>query len=96
MDEKAREPWTQKAAELKRVRQEEVQKYKDEHPKTKRPPSSYLLYSMQERPNILKDNPDMKIGEISKLCGQRWKDMTDEEKKPWMDQAKALKEEKAV
>ena len=91
MDADARKPFTDKAADLKAVRRQEVEKYQSENPKTKRPPSSYLLFSMHQRQEILKNSPNLKIGEISKMCGAIWGQMTPEDKDPWVKKAAELK-----
>lgn len=65
-----------------------------------------MMWSFLERQKIIKDCPDwptstlhkilgrsfQKISQNGKNLGSRWKKMTDEEKKPFVDEAKKLKE----
>ena len=49
--------------------------------------SSYILYTMDTtvRGKVKKDNPDAKLGEISKILGKQWKSLSDKEKKKYTD-----------
>ena len=42
-------------------------------PKLKRPASAYILFTKDERVNILKENPSLKVGEIAKILVEKWK-----------------------
>ncbi|KAG2204048.1 hypothetical protein INT47_007042, partial [Mucor saturninus] len=58
-----------------------------------RPPNAYLLFNKEMR-KILKDqDPTMKVAEISKEVGSRWKKMAKEQKEHYIAQANKLKEE---
>ncbi|KAF9649583.1 hypothetical protein BDM02DRAFT_3094565, partial [Thelephora ganbajun] len=57
----------------------------------KRPLSAYMFFSQDWRERIKAENPDAGFGEIGKLLGAKWKEMDDEEKKPYVDQAAADK-----
>ena len=59
---------------------------------TKRTPSSYVLFSMQHRKSILEKDPLLKLPDISRECGRAWKALSDVERKPWDDEAAALKQ----
>ena len=49
--------------------------------------SSYILYTIDTavRSKVKKDNPDAKLGEISKILGKQWKSLSDKEKKKYTD-----------
>ena len=49
--------------------------------------SSYILYTIDTtvRGKVKKDNPDAKLGEISKILGKQWKSLSDKEKKKYTD-----------
>lgn len=49
--------------------------------------SSYILYTMDTtvRGKVKKDNPEAKLGEISKILGKQWKSLSDKEKKKYTD-----------
>lgn len=57
----------------------------------KRPLSAYMFFSQDWRERIKTENPDAGFGEIGKLLGAKWKEMDDEEKKPYVEQAAADK-----
>ena len=44
-----------------------------------------MLFSIETRPSIKEQNPDMKMCDISKELGKMWKEYTDEEKQPWVE-----------
>lgn len=87
-----REPWQKKADELKHKRLAEIaEEEKINPPKKKRAPSSYLLFAMEHRKVVLQEDPSLVIGDVSKKCGQVWKNMTDADKQVWKDKAAELK-----
>ena len=60
--------------------------------KQKRAPTSYMLFSKKIRPQVLKENPEATgVEDSSKLIAKRWKELSDEEKKPYQDEHERLK-----
>merc|ERR1712173_341405 len=59
----------------------------------KKPLTAYLLFSGSVRSQSMADNPEMKITQIAGVIGQKWKALTDEERKKWTDLALKQKEE---
>ena len=55
----------------------------------KRPTNAYIIYGQERRPEIKKEQPDLKLGEVTQVLAAEWNEMTDKEKKPY--QAKAAK-----
>jgi len=53
----------------------------------KRPLSAYMFFSQDWRERIKNENPEAGFGEIGKLLGAKWKEMDDEDKKPYNEQA---------
>ncbi|KAK4052308.1 Non-histone chromosomal protein 6 [Microbotryomycetes sp. JL221] len=53
----------------------------------KRPLSAYMHFSQQNREKIKSENPEASFGELGKLLGGKWKEMSDSEKKPYTDMA---------
>jgi len=51
-----------------------------------------MYFCNQNRPNIKESNPEAKFSEIGKLMGQKWKELSPEEKKPY--EASALHDKK--
>ncbi|PKI63957.1 high mobility group B protein 7-like [Punica granatum] len=60
----------------------------------KRPPTAFFLFMDDFRKAYKEENPDSKgVKEVAKQGGEKWKSMTDEEKKPYLDKAAELKAE---
>ncbi|PFH50369.1 hypothetical protein AMATHDRAFT_145228, partial [Amanita thiersii Skay4041] len=53
----------------------------------KRPLSAYMFFSQDWRERIKAENPDAGFGEVGKLLGAKWKELDEEEKKPYIEQA---------
>eukprot|EP01129_Flabellula_baltica_P010794 TRINITY_DN4610_c0_g1_i1.p1 TRINITY_DN4610_c0_g1~~TRINITY_DN4610_c0_g1_i1.p1 ORF type:complete len:177 (+),score=49.88 TRINITY_DN4610_c0_g1_i1:148-678(+) len=53
----------------------------------KRPVNGYLLFSKSKREDVKKDNPGLDAASVNRVLGNIWKGMTEEEKKPFMDEA---------
>jgi len=53
----------------------------------KRALSAYMFFSQDWRERVKAENPEAGFGEIGKLLGARWKELSDEEKKPYIEQA---------
>ncbi|KAE9387035.1 hypothetical protein BT96DRAFT_838275, partial [Gymnopus androsaceus JB14] len=58
----------------------------------KRALSAYMFFSQDWRERIKAENPDAGFGEVGKLLGAKWKELDDEEKKPYVEQAAKDKE----
>jgi len=63
----------------------------------KKTATSYILFSVAERLNSVAEltckGEEANFANIAKTTATRWKSMTDEEKKPWMEKAAALANE---
>ncbi|XP_060877079.1 transcription factor SOX-11-like [Metopolophium dirhodum] len=57
----------------------------------KRPMNAFMVWSQLERRKICSDQPDMHNAEISKMLGMRWKTLTDEQRKPFIEEAEKLR-----
>ena len=57
-------------------RKRRQKKEKDEN-KPKRPQSAYFIWLNEHREEIKEENPGISITEISKLAGQRWRELGD-------------------
>jgi len=58
----------------------------------KRPMNAFMVWSQMERREIVKNAPDTHNAEISKTLGKCWKLLTEEQRKPYRDEAERLKE----
>jgi len=49
----------------------------------KRPKSAYMMFSIDKRPEISKAHPNESFGQLGKLLGQAWKEVTSDEKEKY-------------
>jgi len=59
--------------------------------KVKRAQSAYIFYTNDARPQFKEQNPDKKVTELAKLMGAAWKQLSEEEKAPFVAKAEADK-----
>jgi len=55
--------------------------------KGKRALSAYMFFSQEWRDRIKAENPDAGFGEVGKLLGAKWKELDEDEKKPYLELA---------
>lgn len=80
-------------AEPKPKKSRRLRKVKDPN-MPKRPPTAFFLFMDDFRKEYKESNPDSKnVSVVAKEGGEKWKSMTDEEKKPYVDKAAELKAE---
>ncbi|KAF5353237.1 hypothetical protein D9756_003684 [Leucocoprinus leucothites] len=87
-----------KDAKPKRKAAEKADKASSRNTKAKKDPkapkralSAYMFFSQDWRERIKAENPDAGFGEVGKLLGAKWKEMDEDEKKPYVEQASADK-----
>jgi hypothetical protein len=66
-------------------------KLKDENA-PKRPKSAYMFFAEKKRPEIREEQPELKMTEVSKVIGERWKEASPESKAKYSKKADKDKE----
>merc|ERR1712146_351861 len=98
LPEEEKKPWVEKSVQDKARYDQELANYSDplkipnKRPKRlagapKRGMSAFLMFSQVMRPQLRDDMPDKRNIEISKMLGEKWKALSDEDKKPWVQKA---------
>ncbi|KAK7390768.1 hypothetical protein VNO78_18834 [Psophocarpus tetragonolobus] len=82
-----------KEPKAKKTKVEKEKKVKDPN-MPKRPPTAFFVFLDDFRKSFKEANPDSKdIKRVGKEAGEKWRSMTDEEKKPYLDKVAELKAE---
>lgn len=63
-------------------------KAKKDKNRPKKPKTSYFFFMMEVRDSVAKGDPSLKIGDIGKVIGKMWKDLTPEQKVKYEDLAR--------
>ncbi|KAJ7385765.1 hypothetical protein OS493_013799 [Desmophyllum pertusum] len=59
----------------------------------KRPMNCFMVWSREKRYHILKEHPGINNAEVSKALGAAWRKLSDEEKEPYVEEARRLTEQ---
>ncbi|CAK89234.1 unnamed protein product (macronuclear) [Paramecium tetraurelia] len=58
----------------------------------KKPLTPFFLFNQKYREKVVDRNPEIKLTQISQMAGNKWSSMSEQEKKPYVDQYNAAKE----
>nr|XP_029731908.1 protein polybromo-1-like isoform X3 [Aedes albopictus] len=58
--------------------------------------TGYILYSSERRKTVVATHPEATFGEISRIVGNEWRNLTDAEKTSWEQKATKMNEENAA
>ncbi|CAE1320778.1 PBRM1 [Acanthosepion pharaonis] len=62
----------------------------------RRQPSGYIVFAGEIRKQIQQENPDCSFGDISRIVGTKWRNLSKEEKERFEEKAKKIAEEQAA
>jgi len=57
----------------------------------KKPLTAFMFFNMETRPKVVEENPGIAFGEVGKKLGAMWKNLSEDEKSPYMEKAVADK-----
>lgn len=89
LSDKAKSKYEKLAEEDKSRYEEEAKGFNEEHPEVaarkrrakkgapKKARSAYLYFTMERRPQIKAENPEMEFGELTRLVAQEWSNLSD-------------------
>jgi len=88
MTEEEKRPFTDNAERDRERYRKEMEAFKPAKDtlKPKRPGTAFMLFMVDFRKEIAGKEPEGGVAATAKLGGERWRNMTDEEKKPYVDQ----------
>ncbi|KAJ5239515.1 Non-histone chromosomal protein 6 [Penicillium chermesinum] len=95
-----------RAAKEKMPKEKPVRKTKERATRRKKDPnapkrglSAYMFFANDNRDKVREENPGISFGQVGKMLGDKWKALSDSERKPYDEKAAADKkryeEEKA-
>lgn len=62
----------------------------------KRPMNCFMVWSREERYHILKEHPGINNAEVSKALGAAWRKLSEQDKEPYVEEARRLTEQHKV
>ena len=62
----------------------------------KRPLNSFMVWAKERRRQMNRDNPKMRNAEISKILGEEWRQLSDDVKKPFIEEAIRLRRQHKI
>jgi len=81
-----------KETKSRKAKKETGGKRKKDPNAPKRGLSAYMFFANDQRDKVREDNPGIKFGEVGKLLGEKWKELSAKEKEPYEKKAKQDKE----
>lgn len=68
----------------------------DSEAHVKRPMNCFMVWSREKRYHILKEHPGINNAEVSKALGAAWRKLSEEDKEPYVEEARRLTEQHKI
>jgi hypothetical protein len=68
-----------------------VERKKKDPNAPKRGLSAYMFFANEQRDKVREDNPGISFGQVGKMLGEKWKALSDSERRPYEEKAAADK-----
>ncbi|RJE18329.1 hypothetical protein PHISCL_09341 [Aspergillus sclerotialis] len=68
-----------------------VERKKKDPNAPKRGLSAYMFFANEQREKVREDNPGISFGQVGKMLGEKWKNLSDEDRRPYEEKAAADK-----
>ena len=94
MDEKSIEVKTSSSEVLESLEVNTLRHKKVDY--IKRPMNAFMIWSQRERKKIWSENKDLHNSQISKWLGKRWNQLSDEERQPFFDESKTIRNNHSI
>nr|VDD28365.1 unnamed protein product [Brassica oleracea] len=82
-----------KAKRVRKAKDEKNKKSSSTSNKLKRPLTAFFIFMNDFRKTFKEENPSSNVKDVAKQGGEKWKSLTEEEKKVYLDKAAELKAE---
>ncbi|QSL66977.1 hypothetical protein MERGE_001364 [Pneumocystis wakefieldiae] len=81
-----------KDAKSRGIKKTSGKRMKKDSDAPKRGLSAYMFFAQDNRELVKTENPDATFGEIGKILGERWKNLSSKDKQPYENRARKDKE----
>nr|AFO66691.1 SoxE [Leucosolenia complicata] len=85
-------PVTQESMSAERKRSGKKRNRGGDDDRVRRPMNAFMVWAKKARKELAEKNPSVHNAELSKTLGAMWRDMPEEEKRPYLDQAEAIRQ----
>ena len=89
---KSKKPAETKKDTAPKAKRTKKTKSSENENKPKRATSAFMFFSQAIRPTVMKENPGASFGDIGRIIGQKWKELSEADKQPYLEKERRDKE----